>query len=324
MVRGTSPRQPVAPTGGPPEFDLWAWVRSVLRRWWIVAITTVVCSGVAWATSSQSTPSYVATGVVALDPAFAPLPADLTTLPNQDVTRILNTQALIVQSDRMRIATASRLGVETTSIPYADATVNSSGNSLSITVSGTTPDAAMRTLEAYLAQYQEDRKQFATDYLVRQVDQDRQFLRENQAQLDEIQDAARRDPQNVSLVEQQRAQARLVEGARQRYESAASQLAGVDTGLSVLSFGPATGTAATERTDARNNGAVMGLILGALIVVLLDALDRSFRSQAAVQSVSPVPVIGELNRPRWPGDRSEAAALQLRWRRCRRRTVRSR
>ncbi len=257
------------------ELTLRDYLNIFLRRWWVVALCTVGCLAAALLWTARQTPLYESSAAILINQtsasdAYDPLGG---ASPYSYADRQVKNEARFLGSDVVSEAAIAQLGYEA----YVDVTTDNSADILTVSSSSDDAAQAQEIAQTYAETYVEVREQrFRSDRVSTSVK-----LAEQLADV---------DLQLVDAVSEDRA--RLLTLRRDLADSL--DLLSItldlsdDTGAQVIDNADLPESPYTPRVN-RNValGGVLGLMLGAGIALGLESLDRSVRSRAMLESLTP-------------------------------------
>jgi polysaccharide biosynthesis transport protein len=269
-------------------------VRVVRERWWLIAVTGVVCLVVVLALSLRAQKQYTATTQVLAKPSNLPAviapsqgqPTDPTTL-----ARLQSDDASLISSTTIATAVKNALhSQESVSdlLAQVQTTVNSSDDLIGISVTDPRPALAAAKANAFAAALVNYLTQSAQAQLIA-----------GQARLqNELAQLPATDPSRTALqqgLEQVVALEAVTNGGAQTV-----QQAGVPSSPSSPN---------TKRNAAF--GIVAGVLLGLALAFLLDLFDRRIKSTEALERIYGLPALTSVPlRRRMPGEREPHIDLE--------------
>ena len=260
------------------------YLRLLRRRWWVIAICTVIVPVIAFLVSKQQTQLYSATSQVLVNftdvSAAASSQSRETAFSKDDVSRFLATQSTVASAPAVARNTVKAAKVKglTQSELTSNTTVSiAPGTSvLDIKVINENPKLAMKLSKLYAQQYIAYRRGIDTDVLKR---------------------AANRLTARLKVLRKQGSQ-RSLYPALVRQRDALSTAASLRNQNSLLVASPTHAKLEQPKT-ARNTavGLAVGIALGLLLALLIDALETRVRSAAEASELLGLPLLAALPPP---------------------------
>jgi succinoglycan biosynthesis transport protein ExoP len=260
------------------------YLRLLRRRWWVIAICTVVVPVIAFLVSEQQTRLYSANSQVLVNftdvSSAAASQSRETAFSKDDVTRFLATQAALAKAPAIAQRTVRAAKVK--GLTPAELTANTTislapGTSvLGIKVINEKPAVAMKLSRLYAEQYIAYRRGIDTGVLKR---------------------AATRLTARLKVLRKQHS-SRSLYPALVRQRDALSTAAALRNQNSLL-VAAASRTTLEQPKTVRNTavGVAVGLALGLLLALLLDALETRVRSAEEASEMLGLPVLAALPPP---------------------------
>ena len=257
------------------ELSLRDYVQIFLRRWWVVALTTIVCTALALVWTERQTPMYSSSASVLINQANA---SDLfdpvgTGTGSAVAARMAATEARFLTSGLVSDEAISRLGYEA----FVDVSEDKFTDVLTVTATADGPSQAQDIAQTYVETYVEVREQRFVNERTSIANQ----LVERLAEID-LQIANATDADRVRL------EALRVDVA-ESYDLI-SLTAGLAESSGTVVIDKASLPEAPFSPQVNRNvalGFVLGLMSGAGLVLLLEALDRSVKSREILESLTP-------------------------------------
>ena len=249
-------------------------LRIVRERWWIVALATLVCAGVAIAISLRSPKEYEASArLLFRNPGFSSaLFGSSAFEPSLDPARESSTNLLLVRSREVAAAVRRQLGLSRSPgdlLDQVEVEEKTNADVVDIRVKDEDPRLAARIAD-----------QFADQYVLFRQRADRR----------KIADAERLIRTRLaSLSPGASAERGRLRDALQKLIA----LEAVQTGNAEVIDRPEVPTVAASPQPKRNTAvaAVVGLALGLLVAFLLDILDRRVKSAEEFEELYRVPTL---------------------------------
>jgi len=314
------------------ELQLTDYLTILRRRWvWVLLSTAAVLSG-AVAITAFSTPSYTATAQVALGNSAAQ-EAIRTGNSNNAYAAIreLSNEVNLAVSDAVTDNVEEQLGL----IPDVAIEPAENSDALTFTSVAATADNAALHANTWAEVYVETKRKQATDSIEAAIEDFKTDLTSLRAErqtlqqpLDRIDDQIAAAADEASQAALQRSRDRMAADLSLEFEildSQASSLAVDITNLQLSSRLAGTGTAsivqvaappqsATNSSPARTLvlATIVGLILGAVVALIVDNLDRTIKTTDDVASLG-VPVLGGIPLPGRSIPESELALATMRY-----------
>lgn len=262
--------------------QLIGYLRLIRRRWWLVALLTLLTTAAALAVSLSAEKQYEATSELLLrnqEPVNSVLTPEVD-FSSADPERELNTDVQLIETAETAFAAKRLLGIDRSAgdlLEQVGTDISSTSNLVDITARDTEPLLAARIANAFAEAYVAFRAESAREGFV-------EAAQLAEAQLQALSEEERDSPQGLALQERktelqtaaalQTSDAQIVRRASVP-ESAASprpMLSGA------LGFG-------------------LGLLLGIAAAFVLELFDRRLKSEEAVESFFDLPILASIPRP---------------------------
>jgi capsular polysaccharide biosynthesis protein/Mrp family chromosome partitioning ATPase len=255
--------------------------RIVRTHWLVLVCGTAITAGAAALVAGNGTERYTATSKVVLDESQLVGVSSTTPLvPNPDPERDVNTKVSLVLARPVAQAVRAHLHLNTSLtklLSMVEAQTESTSNIVDVTATATTPGGARAVANAFVTEYVNYRRALARS----SFNAGAAAIRRQLAALG----ATGTTPQSAALA----AQLRQIEIA------AASQ-----TGGAIVVAGAGRPTAFTTRPQLELTivGLVVGLLLSAAVITLLEFTDRTVKDGEDIVTALPVRVLAEIPRTR--------------------------
>lgn len=255
-----------------------AWILAALRRrWWIVVVVAVVAAAAAYALGTRQTKQYTATGALLF--LNSPLDQELTgkqiVSTNVDPVRQAATNQALVELPTVSRLVAAQAGLTVGEV-RSDITFGSDASSDVMTVNATDPNPRLAA-------------EIANDY----VDQYIQFRKNaSVAQLNTAEDLITSKLAQIPAKQQSGPVAQALIGDRNQLDLLKSAQTG-DAEVVETAAVPVRPSSRGPKTDAAI-GLVLGLLLGAGLVAILERRDRRIKTLEEVEAIYGVPIIGTI------------------------------
>lgn len=258
------------------ELTIRDYVDAFRRRWWIPALCFVIFVALSLLYSASKTPMYRSQSRVLVNQTSAAEVFDPVTGGSSENRRAYN-EAEFIESGVVRAAAEAQLGYDA----EVSASTDGSSDVITVTAIDSDPRRAQQTARVFAETYRDQRRNLAIADLT-------ETSLVVQAQIDAL------DAQLAALPEDDPSVAQL-QALRRGYSdslaqfSIASELA-TGSGALVIDEAGLPDSAFTPQTT-RNValGAILGLLVGAGLVLLMESLDRSMKDKEAVERVSGLP-----------------------------------
>ncbi|MDH4168677.1 MAG: polysaccharide biosynthesis tyrosine autokinase [Acidimicrobiia bacterium] len=249
---------------------------SVLRRrWWLVALATLVVAGAALGYSLAATPMYQATATVLLDSqqSTGGILDEQTGVGINDA-RAVQTEVAFIESLAVEIEASDRLGVEAT----ISAEAASDANVIDFVATSSDADRAALIANTYASTYIDLRRQSAVNELEASAGVIQARISQIDDELDRLGPASTDRPALEANRE-------LYVTALERLQVSADLFGAVQP--RVISQAEVPESPFTPQV-ARNAvlGVVVGLILGVGLALLRETLDTSVRNKASLERIT--------------------------------------
>jgi tyrosine-protein kinase len=268
---------------------------------WLLILCTLIGGGAAWLLSRRMTPVYQAATLVLVNEAPSTKALDMTTLQTSE--RLAQTYVQTMTTRPVLQGVIQRLGVSLSAQELkAMITARPVQNTqlIEITVEDTQPQRAADIANALVAEFaSQNQAEQASRYAASkstlttqlgQLDQQIQAINERLGGLaDTRANQAERDQMQANLAQYRQTYASLL----QSYEQV--RLAEAQSTSSVIQKEPAIAPSTPVRPNTLKNtalAAVVGLMLAAGLVFLIEALDDTLKSPQEIEGQFGLPVIG--------------------------------
>lgn len=260
----------------------------LLRRWWLIVIVVLICTGVAWLRANSQEREYRATATVLLKPRLTDTLFTNGQQQPRDAARAVATEIQVVTGAAVRSAVADRLGVA----PPVSARPAAGADVLAISAESTNPVRAAAVANAYAQAYLEHRRVTGVTDVAAAIAAINARIAEYQAQIDAI------DAQ-VAASSSSNREAVATRLAAQR-ANLAERLAAFRDEVTQLQLGADVGTGGAESLSAatvpsspiRPNplrsaaaGFALGLALAVFIAYLWDGLDNPLQAESDLREI---------------------------------------
>lgn len=262
--------------------QLVGFLRVIRRRWWLVALFTLLTTAAALAVSLSAEKQYEATAEVLVSDEES---ANSLVTPEANFTpvdpeRQLNTEVELITKAETAYGAKRLLGSERSAgelLEQVETDVSSSSNIVGITVRDTDPLLAVRIANAFAEAYVAFRAESAGERFV-------EAARLAEARLQALSEEERSSPQGRELE------------ARQRELEFAAALQ--TTGAEIVRRSSVPDSPASPRPMLSGAlGIALGLLLGIAAAFLLELFDRRLKSEEAVEDFFELPILASIPRP---------------------------
>jgi Mrp family chromosome partitioning ATPase len=265
------------------------------RQWWLLLQAVIVVAGVAWFFASrQDDRPYVATSLMQVDATQVPGTPAAASVRLQAVAARIRSEAVL------EVAASSLAGSTVQSIAASLAVVTDPGaGTISVSARAGSPSTAVEVANAVSGAFIKDQRLQASSALEAQLAQVNQQLSDLESSIASIGndlERARAAGADTSVIDAKReavtSQYQALFAVQQNTKTSMQQ---PNSGLQVL----ASATRATRQATAsplRKGliGAAIGLLIGAILAGLREALDTRLRDRRRVEDESGLVVVGEL------------------------------
>lgn len=270
-------------------------LRILRRRWWILLLLIVVASGSAYFTVSRQAPLYQATAVFLVNPGALVGSSDYSSL--QDSQRLTQTYSELVNTQSMRDRVAMVVGENETE--SSDVTVNTVPDTLliEVTVTHESPEIAANTANAFVSEFQayiQSQNESRLEQSRSSVDQQIAFLNEQIAEID-TQLAMPVNAESESLQLQRRTYASMI--ADLESDAASISMQATTSSPFVEPVDPAYPPSQPSSPDVTQStilGAVVGILIAAGVVALLEYLDSTVKSHSDIAEFVNAPLLSSI------------------------------
>ncbi len=248
------------------------------RRWWILVICPVIAGGIAYQASKQPAKYSTASTLLFQVPNFDRILYGISfESPSIDPARQAQTNLSLASLPVLAHRTAAAIGGVSASRVAADVKVSQQSRSdmYAVTATDRNPTLAARIANVYATQY----VQFSKESALTRLAAAKAVI---DGQIAGLSAAARRGPSGQAL---QRRSARL--GLVKSLENGNAEIAG--------NAGVPTVPAASRRSKNAKYGAIVGLLIGLLIVFWIGRRDRRIRDAASIEDAYGVPLLGTVS-----------------------------
>jgi receptor protein-tyrosine kinase len=269
-------------------------VRVIRERWWIVAVSCVVCFAISLGLALHAQKQYTATASLLIKPSNLPALVAPTQTQSQDSTTLAH-----LQSDDVSLATSNTIATMVkqmlrTSESAGDlqsqvtASAQSANDLINISVTDPSPAQAAAKANAFASAL--------VNYLTASAQQQ---LVSGQAKLrNELAQLSPQDPSRTAI--------------RQALEQVVALQAVTDGGAQVVQQAGAPGGPSSPRVkrDALL-GAGAGILIGLALAFLLDLFDRRIKSAETLEELYGLPALTSIPlRRKLPGEREPHVDLE--------------
>ncbi len=255
--------------------------RTIRTHWVVLVCTTVITAGTAALVAGGGAEGYTATSKVVLDESQLVGVSSTTPLvPNPDPERDVNTKVSLVLARPVAQAVKAHLHLNTSLnklLTMVQAQTENTSNIVDVTATASTAAGARALANAFVTEYVNYRRALARSSFSAGAAAIRR-------QLTELGSPAT-TPQSAALASQ----------LRQIEIAAASQTGGA---IVVASAGRAAAFTTRPRLELTIVGLVVGLLLSAALVTLLEFTDRTVKDGEDVVTALPVRILAEIPRRR--------------------------
>lgn len=269
-------------------------VRVIRERWWLIAVSFVVCFGISLALAMHAQKQYTATASLLIRPSNLPALIDPTQTQAQDSTTLAH-----IQSDDVSLATSTpvatlvkqKLGTkESVGALQGEvvATADTSNDLIDISVTDTDPEQAAAKANAFA--------NTLVSYLTASA----------QAQL--VTGQAKLQSELASLPADDPGRPAIQQGLKQVIALEAVTNGGAQVVESATV--PSTPSSPRVKRDAVIGG-VVGIVIGLVLAFMLDLFDRRIKTAEALERQYGLPALTSIPlRRRRPGDRDSQTELE--------------
>ncbi len=254
----------------------------IRRRWWLVAMATIIATGVALGLSAAQTPVYEAEAQMLVDTRSTDSLFDSgNDLRTSDAARAVQTEIQVLEGERVRTRLESNLGLDRPP-PEVDASVVGSTDVIAAHVRSTNPETAQILANGYVQAYIDERRAQAVDGLIAAGTQVQNKISELQSQADLLPEG---DLEREAILAQQAT-----------FRQILNQLQ-VDTALKtggasvVQSASLPVDPVEPQPLRTAVLAALAGLVLGLAAALAIDYFDDAVRSDEDLERISAVPVL---------------------------------
>jgi len=274
------------------------YLRVLRRRWWLVALLTILTTAAALAVSLSGQKQYEATTEVLLrtqEPINSVLTPEAGLAP-ADPERELNTQVQLIRKADTAYEAQRRLRLGRSAgdlLEQVETDVSTSSDIVDITARDTEPLLAARIANAFAEAYVASRAESAREGFV-------EAARLAEIRLQALSEAERNSPQGLALQQ-----------SKVTFENAAAvQTPGADI---VRRASVPESPASPRPLLSGALGLVLGLLLGIAVALALELFDRRLKSEDAVENFFELPILASIPRPsrRGADDRAQREAYGL-------------
>lgn len=281
--------------------DLVDYLRILRRRWRVLAATLVLAVLAAWVTTpdgadsrvpAPTASSYIATHTLLQAP-------DVQSPPNLELTRLFATRGNIPRRAAVRLGLPAEQGPMLAM--QVDVAVDPKVGSLTVTSSGTDGERAARTANAFALEIIENlRATLQKDRDAERSDA-RNLVVSLGARIAQLEEQIANKPPDVSLLQAQRdAYLTNYTSAFSRLQSLSEQGAARSPLISLEEAVPIAVVTSSPFAPPSSRGgrialaALVGLLLGVVLALVLERVDRRLRSREAVEDITSLPVVAEV------------------------------
>lgn len=283
----------------------------VLRAGFVIVAICAVIGGVLGAAFVLTrSVTYRSSVTLYVDPYFAAVPLTGSAPVPQEPSRSINSRIQVLQSARIHDEAAALLGRSMTTTPVVTGIADPGADIITMRVSASTPEEAEEVVEAYQTVYLDYWREFADSYQLRAIEVWKRQEQQASRAADRAIRAARAQPGNSALIQQQVAASDALNIVRNNLETAQSRLAATDTGIVVIT--PVT-PATSVRSPALPSGVLSGVLLGmavgsVLAIARYIVTGRLVTSEADIPGEAPT-LSGTINPKKGSGMGSVAVAV---------------
>lgn len=274
------------------------YLRAIRRRWWLVALITILTTAVALAVSLSGQKQYEATAEVLVggeEPVNSLVTPDANFTP-ADPERELNTEVQLITKADTAYAATRLLRIDRSVgelLEQIETEISNNSDIVDVTARDTEPLLAARIANAFAQAYVASRAESAQERFVKAAQQ-------AEVQLQGLSEEERSSPQGLALQDRQ----------RDLEVAAALQT----TGAEIVRRASVPESPASPRPLLSGAlGLFLGLVLGVGAALALELFDRRLKSEEAVEDFFGLPILASIPRPSRRGaeDHAEREAYGL-------------
>jgi len=285
------------------SLELRDYLRVLRRRKWIIAVTIVVCVGIALATTLNKQPEYTANGQVLIeqrlvDTLFVPGQSNSTV----DAARRRANEILFMGSPRVRAKVREKLGREPDPVGFSS---DGASDVISISATGPQPKLAAETANAYAQTYLEVRKNLTTEDLQGAAEQLQTRITDLDSKIAPIDSDLTVNPPATAVpgkvapptdprVTQRNALASQRDGYQTQLEKMLVGISVAQEGGSQILSEATVPTTPINSGPTRNimAGLALGIVLAIALAFLREYLDDTVKTKEDLEAASGLTVVG--------------------------------